>query len=64
MLGHPIKNCYIFKDVLQLLINAEVLKLRLEQKKVAANMTNTAPFQFSRDLPLAPTRVVPIRKEN
>ena len=28
MLGHPFKNCYIFKDVLQALIDAEVLKLR------------------------------------
>ena len=28
MLGHPIKNCYIFKDVLQALIDAKVLKLR------------------------------------
>ena len=30
MLGHPTKNCYIFKDVLQTLIDAKVLKLRLE----------------------------------
>jgi len=30
MLGHPTKNCYIFKDVLQALIGAEVLKLRPE----------------------------------
>jgi len=30
MLGHPTKNCYIFKDVLQALINAEVLKFRPE----------------------------------
>ena len=34
MLGHPTKNCYIFKDILQVLIDAEVLKLRPEQKKV------------------------------
>jgi len=32
MLGHLTKNCYIFKDVLQALIDAEVLKLRPEQK--------------------------------
>ena len=37
MLGHPTKNCYIFKDVLQTLIDAEVLKLRSEQKKVTPN---------------------------
>jgi len=30
MLGHPTKNCYIFKDILQVLIDAEVLKLHLE----------------------------------
>jgi len=29
---------------------------------VTANMINTAPLQFSRDLPLAPIEVVPIRK--
>jgi len=30
MLGHPSKNCYIFKDVLQDLIDAEVFKFRPE----------------------------------
>jgi len=30
ILGHPTKNCYIFKDVLQALIDAEILKLRPE----------------------------------
>jgi len=30
MLGHPTKNCYIFKDVLQALIDAEALKLHPE----------------------------------
>jgi len=46
ILRHPTKNCYIFKYVLQALIDAEVLKLRLEQKKVTANMTATSPIQF------------------
>ena len=46
MLGHPIENCYIFKIVLQALIDAEVLKLRSEQKKVTANMIATSPIQF------------------
>jgi len=40
MLGHPTKSCYVFKDILQVLINAEVLKLRPEQKKVTTNMTS------------------------
>ena len=30
MLGHPTKNCYIFKDVLQALIDVDILKLHLE----------------------------------
>jgi len=30
MLGHPTKSCYVFKDILQALIDAEVLKLRPE----------------------------------
>ena len=46
MLGHPTKNSYVFKDVLQALINAEVLKLCPEQKKETANMTATSPIQF------------------
>jgi len=62
MLGHPTTNCYIFKDILHALIDAQVLKLRLEQKKVTANMTATSPIQFGRDLLLAPTGVVPIPK--
>jgi len=32
MLGHPTKNYYIFKDILQALIDAEVLKLRLTEE--------------------------------
>jgi len=30
ILGHPIKNCYVFKDVLQALVDAEIFKLRPE----------------------------------
>ena len=30
MLGHPTKSYYIFKDILQALIDAKVLKLRPE----------------------------------
>jgi len=62
MLGYPTSNCYIFKDIFQALIEAEVLKLRPEQKKVTANMTATSPIQFGPDLSPAPTRVVPILK--
>ena len=44
MLGHSTKCCYIFKDILQTLIDAEVLKLHREQKKVTANMTPFLQF--------------------
>jgi len=40
ILGHPTKSCYIFKDILQALIDVEVLKVRPEQEKVTANMTS------------------------
>ena len=62
MLGYPTKNCYIFKDVLQALIDAEVLKFRPKQKKVTVNITATSPIQFERNLLLAPTGVVLIPK--
>lgn len=32
------KNCYILKDQIQTLVDVGVLKLRLEQKTVTANM--------------------------
>jgi len=59
MVKHPTKNCYIFKDVLQALIDADVLKLYSETEEVTANMTS---LQFSRDHPSVPARVVPIPK--
>ena len=59
MLGHPTKSCYFFKDIIQTLIDAEVLKLRLEQKKVMANMTLF--LQFGVQL-LTQAGVVPIPK--
>ena len=57
MLGHPTKSCYVFKDILQALIDAEVLKLRPEQKKVTANVTSV--LQFGKQPP-TPAGVVPI----
>ena len=60
MLWHSTKNCYIFKDVLQDLIDVNVLKLRPEPKKVMTNMTS---LQFGKELPSVPARVVPILKE-
>ena len=32
MMGHPTKNCYIFKDIVQALIDAEVLKLHRSKR--------------------------------
>ena len=49
MLGYPIKSYYIFKDILQALIDAKVLKLHPEQKKVTSNMTSF--LQFGVQLP-------------
>jgi len=57
MLGYPAKSCYIFKDILQALIDAEVLKLRPEQKKVTANMTSFLQYGV---YPPMPARVIPI----
>jgi len=59
MLGHPTKSCYTFKYILQALIDAEVLKLRPEQKKVTANTTSF--LQFGNQHP-TPAGVVPIPK--
>ena len=59
MLGHPTENCYIFKDGLQALIDADVLKLHPEQKKVTANMTS---LQFGKELPSVLAGVIPIPK--
>jgi len=56
ILGHPTKSYYIFKDILQALIDAEVLKLRPEQKKVIANMTSFLQFGVQ---PPMPAGVVP-----
>ena len=53
------KRCYIFKYILQVLINAEVLKLRSEQKKVTTNTTSFLQFGVE---PSTPAGVVPIPK--
>ena len=59
MLRHSTKSCYVFKDILQVLTDAEVLKLRPEQKKMMANMTSF--LQFGKQPP-APPGVGPIPK--
>ena len=53
------KSRYIYKDVLLDLIDANILKLCPEQKKVIANMIS---LQVGREFPLVPAGVVPIPK--
>jgi len=61
ILRHPTKSCYFFKDILQILIDAEVLKLLPEQKKVTSNMMLFLQFRVQ---PPMPAGVVPSRKGN
>ena len=56
MIGHPTQSCYIFKDMLQALIDADVLKLRPDQQVVTANAVS---LQF-RDMPPVPAGVTPV----
>jgi len=58
----PTKSCYIFKYVIQVLIDVKLLKLCPEQKNMTANMTSSVPLQFGKDIPLAPTGVILIPK--
>jgi len=49
---HPTSRCYVLKDKIQALVDAGVLTLKLEQKKVTANMvTLNDPWRriFSED---------------
>ena len=59
MLGHPSKSYYIFKDVLETLMDANVLKFCPKQKKMMAIMMS---FQFGKELMSVPAGVVPILK--
>jgi len=38
MVHHPTDKCFVLKDKIQALVNAGVLTLKSEQKKVTANM--------------------------
>ena len=44
MMGHPTKSYYIFKDILQALIDVKVLKLHPEQKKVVGPRLQSTRF--------------------
>ena len=59
MIGYRMKNCYIFKDILQALINIDVLILRPEQKKVMTSMTT---LQIGKKLPSVLAGMVSIPK--
>ena len=45
MIHHPTDKCYVLKDRIQSLIDAGVLTLKAEQKKVTANMVT---LEFSK----------------
>ena len=45
MINHPTDKCYVLKDRIQALIDAGVLTLKAEQKKVTANMVT---LEFSK----------------
>lgn len=40
MVGHPTRSRYILKDQIMTLVDADILKLRPEKKRVSANMTS------------------------
>jgi hypothetical protein len=56
MLGHPTTSCYVLKDMIQALVDAQVIKLRPEQKTVTANAVT---LQFG-GMPPVPAGVTPI----
>ena len=60
MVHHPTSRCYVLKDKIQSLVNAGVLTLKSEQKKVTTNMVTlnfgTFPKMTVQD------RLVPIFK--
>jgi len=60
MVHHPTSRCYVLKDKIQSLVNAGVLTLKSEQKKVTTNMVTlnfgTFPKMTVQD------RLVPILK--
>ena len=48
MMHHPTGRCFILKDKIQILVNAGVLTLKSEQKKVSANMMTLNFWTFSK----------------
>src|SRR4051812_41853693 len=55
--GHPIKNCWSLKDKLQVLVDADALRLKIEQKIAMANMMSSLQFGQS---PPTSTAIYPI----
>lgn len=45
IIGHPTKNYYILKDKIQPLVDANIIKLLPEQKKIKVNMVS---FKFDK----------------
>jgi len=48
MVHHPTSKYFVLKDKIQALVNADVLTLKLEQKKVIANMVTLNFKTFSK----------------
>jgi len=48
MVHHPINKCFVLKDNIQALVDAGVLTLKTEQKKVIANMVTLKFDTFSK----------------
>ena len=48
MVHHSVSRCYVLKDKIQALVDAGVLTLKSEQKKVTANMVTLNFGTFSK----------------
>jgi len=48
MVHHPTRKCFILKDKVQALVDASVLTLKSEQKKVTANIVTLNFGTFSK----------------
>lgn len=59
MLGHSTHKCFILKDMLQVLVDVQVLRLEPEERRVT---NNAVSLQFRHDLPPVPCRVVLVPK--
>ena len=57
MVNHATKECYILKDKIQALLDANVMTLKPEEKKVTTNMVT---LEFGKEFPSVPVPVGPV----